>query len=200
MTTKLPSDIHPQTLSRLPPVDPAALDDAGQRIYAEYANQGTGVLAGLQGPLGFWLHAPEFGQHMRAANRVIRFGKDLDRKTVEVAILCAARGMESEFEWTMHEPAALKEGVSQATIDAIKYARPTAGLPADEAYLIEMGRELFRDRRLSSATFAAGVERYGHKRFVYIVGLMGMYAMTAYLLGAVGQELGPDRPSLYPTR
>lgn len=197
MSKDLPADIHPQTLSRLPPVDPETLSDPGRRIYAEFVNSGNGVLAGLQGPIGFWLHAPEFGQHMRAANRVIRFGQDLDRRTVELAILVAARAMENEFEWTMHEPEARKEGLSSATIDAVKFVRPTGGLPEDEAFLIEMGRELFRDRRLSSATFAAAAARYGHQRLIYLVGLMGMYAMTAYLLGAVGQELGPARPSLY---
>ena len=62
----------------------------------------------------------------------------------EVAILTTAREMDSQFEWVAHEPEALKVGVPQAVIDAIKYRRDTGGLDAADATVIELGRALWR--------------------------------------------------------
>ena len=86
-------------------------------------------------------------------NQHLRF-KCFDAKTREIAILTVAREMDSRFEWAAHEPEALKEGVSQDIIDVIKHRKSTQGLDETYAAIIEFGRQIFRDHKVTSEAFA----------------------------------------------
>jgi 4-carboxymuconolactone decarboxylase len=116
----------------------------------------------------------------------------------EIAILTTAREMDSQFEWCAHEPEALKEGVEQSVIDTIKHRRSTAGLAETDAAVIELGREIFRDHKVSSATFARAKAIFGPNKLVELVLLMGNYASTAALLTALDMQLPEGKTPLLP--
>jgi len=44
-------------------------------------------------------------------NRILRNDVPLEPRLRELAILVTAREFDSQFEWTAHEPVALKEGL-----------------------------------------------------------------------------------------
>ena len=115
-----------------------------------------------------------------------------------IAILATAREMDSQFEWVAHEPEALKEGVPQNVIDVIKFRRSTAGLDQTDAIVIELGRQLWRDHKVTSATFAKLKELFGPNKLVDLVLLMGNYAGTAALLTAVDMQLHKGKQPLLP--
>jgi 4-carboxymuconolactone decarboxylase len=194
----LPGDVDPESLSRLPLVTREEMDEQGQRFYDTVTGPQSRTLVGLQGPSGIWLHSPELGERVRTVNQYLRFETTLERRLTELAILVTAREVDNQFEWTAHEPAALKEGLDPAIIDVVKHRRPVAGLGTREALIITMGRELFRERRLGSETFARAVESFGRRGVVNLVALMGNYAATALLLDTVAQQLRPDQPPLLP--
>jgi 4-carboxymuconolactone decarboxylase len=106
--------------------------------------------------------------------------------------------MDSQFEWVAHEPEALKEGVPQAVIDVIKFRRSTAGLDETDATVIELGRQLWHDHKVSSATFAKAKALFGPNKLVDLVLLMGNYAGTAALLTAVDMQLHKGKQPLLP--
>jgi 4-carboxymuconolactone decarboxylase len=106
--------------------------------------------------------------------------------------------MDSQFEWCAHEPEALKEGVEPGVIDVIKHRKPTAGLDETDAAVIEFGRQLFRDHRVTPETFARVKALFGPHKLVELVMLMGNYAGTAALLAAVDMQLHPGRKPLLP--
>jgi 4-carboxymuconolactone decarboxylase len=116
----------------------------------------------------------------------------------EVAILTTAREMDSQFEWAAHEPEARKEGVDARVIDVIKQRLPTAGLAEADATVIELGRQIFRDHKVTSETFAKAKALFGPKTLVELVMLMGNYAGTAALLAAVDMQLHPGQKPLLP--
>ena len=62
--------------------------------------------------------------------------------------------MDSRFEWAAHEPEALKEGVPADIIDIIKHRKSTQGLDETYAAIIEFGRQIFRDHKVTSEAFA----------------------------------------------
>jgi len=195
----LPGDIHPESLSRLPPVDRAVMDEQGREFHDAVTGPRSRTLAGLKGPSGIWLHSPQLGALVRAVNQHLRYETGLERRLTELAILVVARELDSQFEWTAHEPAALGEGLAPEIIDAVKYRRPTSGLPATEALIVRFGRELFRERTVRSETFAQALAVFGARGLVDLAALMGNYAMTAALLGAVDQQLRPDQTPLLPS-
>jgi 4-carboxymuconolactone decarboxylase len=193
----MPSDIDPQSGFRLPLPKREDLDDAGKAHYDRVAAPGASIV-GLQGPSGIGLHSPTAAEHARALNRYLRFEAGLLPRVREIAILTTAREMDSQFEWAAHEPEARKEGVEERVIDAIKHRMPTAGLAETDAAVIELGRQIFRDHKVTSETFAKAKALFGPNKLVELVMLMGNYAGTAALLAAVDMQLHPGQKPLLP--
>jgi 4-carboxymuconolactone decarboxylase len=193
----MPSDIDPQSGFRLPLPKREDLDDAGKAHYDRVAAPGA-TIVGLQGPSGIGLYSPKASEHARALNRYLRFEAGPAPRVREIAILTTAREMDSQFEWAAHEPEARKEGVEGRVIDVIKHRMPTAGLEETDATVIELGRQIFRDRKVTSDTFAKAKALFGANKLVELVMLMGNYAGTAALLTAVDMQLHPGQKPLLP--
>jgi len=198
MTAPLPPDVHPESLSRLPLRRREEMDEQGQRFYDTVVGPQSRTLVGLRGPSGIWLHSPALGERMRPVNQYLRYETALGRRLTELAILVTARELDNQFEWTAHEPAALADGLSQDVIDIVKYRRPLIGAGAAESAIIAFGREVLRDKKVSSETFARAVELFGHEGVVNLAALMGNYAATAIMLNAVDQHVHPERTPLLP--
>jgi 4-carboxymuconolactone decarboxylase len=193
----MPSDIDPQSGFRLPLPKREDLDEAGKRHFDRISAPGASI-AGLQGPSGIQLYSPKTAEHVRALNRYLRFEAGFTPRVREIAILTTAREMDSQFEWCAHEPEALKEGVDPSVIDVIKNRKPTTGLDETDAAVIELGRQLFRDHKVTAETFAKVKALFGPHKLVELVMLMGNYAGTAVLLAAVDMQLHAGQKPLLP--
>ncbi len=194
---QMPADIDPQSGFRLPLPKPEELDETARKTYEEAQRPGS-TIAGLQGPAGVQLYSPKTTAHLRALNRYLRFEAGFSPRVREIAILATAREMDSQFEWVAHEPEALKEGVPQAVIDVIKFRKSTTGLDETDALVIALGRELWRDHKVKSETFAKLKALFGPHNLVDLVLLMGNYAGTAALLTAVDMQLHKGKEPLRP--
>ena len=62
-----------------------------------------------------------------------------------------------------------------------------------DAVVIELGREIFTARKVSSAIFARALALFGRRKLVDLVALMGNYAATAAMLTAFDMQLDPDQ-------
>jgi len=195
---KLPRDVHPASLSRLPLLERQELDAEGRRHYDTVVSPGSRTLVGLRGPSGIWLHSPRLAGFLRAANQYLRFETTLDRRLTELAILVVARELDNQFEWTAHEPVALKEGLDPRVLDAVKFRKAVSGAPEKETAIIAFGRELFRDRKVRPETYAEMVRVFGQTAVVNITALMANYALTAVMLIAFDQQLHEGRKPLLP--
>lgn len=187
----LPADVHPETLSRLPPVQREQLNDAQQKLYDALVAPPAGRLnlAGIKGPNGISLRMPKLLASMGDANRMLRSELGLDPGLVEVAILAAAREMKSQFVWAMHEQVALGAGVNATTIDIIRHRRPLSGVAEKEAALIDLAREAVGDHKVSPSTYARALALFGEEDLLHYSLLMANYAQHAIMLAIVGQEL-----------
>jgi 4-carboxymuconolactone decarboxylase len=193
----MPSDIDPHSGFRLPLPKREDLDEAGKTAYDRGTRPGA-TIAGLQGPAGIQLFSPKTAAHLTALNRYLRFEAGFTPHVREVAILTTAREMDSQFEWVAHEPEALKEGVPQAVIDVIKYRRSTAGIDETDATVIELGRQIWRDHKVTSEIFAKAKALFGPNKVIELVMLMGNYAGTAALLATVDMQLHAGKKPLLP--
>src|SRR6266436_8166052 len=155
--TTLPKDIYSESRSRLPLPKREALDEQGKRVYDSVLDPKRPTLAGFQGPAGIWLHSPRVGEPIREMNRILRTEVPLEPRLRELAILVTSRELDNQFEWTAHEPVALKEGLDPKIIDVVKFRKPVSGVPEKEAAIIAFGRELFRDRKVRAETYAETV-------------------------------------------
>lgn len=194
----LPSDVHPESLSRVPLVRREEMSDEGKRVYDILMGPQTHTLAGLQGPYGIWLHDPQLGEKLLASSQYLRYKTDLSRRLTELATLVVARELDNQFEWTAHEPAALRDGVEPHIIDIIKYRRDPAGLGEKETVIIRMGREMFQQKKVSSVTYAEAVRLFGVKGLVDLSALMAHYTMIGMMLNTFDQQLHPGWKPLLP--
>jgi len=192
----LPPDVDPRTFSRLPLVPRSSLDANGQRIY-DFMNQGSPTPR--LGPINSLMHSPAIGEWFDGLNQNLRKSV-IGTHYFELCTLVAAWEYEQQFEWSAHEVSALKAGVDQKTIDAIKFNRPLDGLPEKDATVIRFGRAELRQHRVDAALYAKVVELFGRQGMIDLTVTLGDYVMTALVLNAVDQQLQPDRKALLPAR
>jgi 4-carboxymuconolactone decarboxylase len=186
--------------SRLPVVTRDSLDELGKTLYDKIdadARSGRSI-AGFKGPYGIALYSPRVADADQRKNDYLRFDSSIGRRLYEVAVLVTARELNHQFEWTAHEPAALKAGVEQTVIDAIKFRRPLSGLQPKDAAIIQLGRELLRRQSVESKTFDDALKLFGPKELVDVVSVIGNYSAIAVLLNAFDQQLAPGQKPLLP--
>ena len=194
---KLPPDIHPVTLSRLPPVTPADLDAEGQKLLAARTNVNP-----APGPGHVTIYSPKVAEGLGAIGRALgvprgdsfRFGV----RNYQLIVLITAREIDQQYEWSAHEPAGLRAGLEQSVIDVVKYDRPAAALAEKDAMLINFCRGLLREHRVSSELWAAMVKEFGRQGTIEIMALMADYFTVGMMMNAADQHLPPDRKPLMP--
>ena len=184
----LPRDINPVTFSRLPPVTPADLDEAGQRLLAARS------FTPGPGPTHITIYSP------RELDLGIPSGEKspVGPRYFQLAVLIIAREIDQQYEWSAHEPAGLRQGLEQSVIDVVKYDRDVAGLSDKDATMIRFGRALFREHRVSSELWQKMVNHFGRQHTVQIMEIMGDYFRVGFMLNAVDQHLPPGRAALLP--
>lgn len=194
--SKLPPDIHPESLNRLPPLQRESLDEEGKRIW-DYIAGGRGMPR--SGPAAVSMYSPKSAEPIQALNQYLR-KTVVGSRFFELSALIAAREFDQQYEWSGHEPAALRAGLEQPVIDVVKFNKDVAGLSEKDRTVIRLGRALFRDHKVSPDLWATTVELFGRQGAVEITTIMGDYAMAAVMLTAANQQLPPDRKPLLPTR
>lgn len=196
--TALPSDVYPESRSRLPLVKREDLDENGKKAYDAVVDPESRLKAQLIGPAGIWLNVPELSPHIREINWFLRNRFPLDAKLTELIILTTARESDAQIEWAAHEPAALKAGLSQNVVDIVKYRQPIKDAEPQEAAIIQFARELLGNNHLTSETYSEALKQFGQKNLVMMVLLMANYSQTAIILHAFDQQLRPNLTPLLP--
>ncbi len=192
-----PVDIHPDSLSRLPPLTRSELDADGQRAW-DYLVGVNGTMPKV-GPPPVTIYSPQAAEPIQALNQYLRKSV-VGPRYFELSALLAAREFDQQYQWSGHEPAALRAGLEQSVIDVVKFNRDVAGLAEKDATVIRLGRALFREHQVSPDLWARVVEQFGRQGAIEVTTIMGDYVMVGFLLTAVDQQLPPDRKPLLPPR
>ena len=180
-----PDDIDPQSRSRLPPRGGPA-----ERVQARASLYGRTLSPEGTGPGHIRRHAA--GRDALEAN--------VPRPLLDLAALVTARAYDVQYAWTLTELAALENGLDPAVIDVVRDGRPVAGLPAREAALITLGREIFGPHTVSPETYEQAVDLFGKTNLVDLVDLMADHVADATLLIAFDQQLPPGQAPLLTMR
>jgi 4-carboxymuconolactone decarboxylase len=178
-----PSDIHADSRSRLPlvrtPAPPPAMPPA---LYSRgLAPEGTGP-----------------GQIGRHGAGLKSLEASVGRALIDVAALVTARAHDQQYDWTMTEIAAQRDGVAPAVIDLIRSGKPATGIGEKEAVVIEFARELFGRHYVAPETYARGLRLFGERDLVDLVGVMAQHADDATLLTVFDQQLPAGQRPLLP--
>src|SRR5262249_34193946 len=96
---------------------------------------------------------------------------------------------DSQYDWTVNEPAAVKDGLEPSVIDVVRNRKPTVGLTEKDAIVIEFGREMFAKHYVATPTYARVVKIFGERNLVDLVAVMGQHAGEAPTLAPSDQQL-----------
>ncbi len=187
--SQLPPDIHPLTLSRLPPVSLEEVDEETQRLVADRLDD-----AARPGPTHISMWSPS----ERSLGIPTGENSPVGARNFQLAVLITAREIDQEYEWSSHAPAGLRQGLEQEVIDVVKFDRPVAGLSDPDATFITFGRTLLRENQVSSALWEQMVGHFGYQQTVQLLQIMGAYLRVGIMLNAVDQQIPPDRDERLP--
>jgi hypothetical protein len=185
----LPPDIDPVTLSRLPPVTPADLDEEGRKLLAARPD-----FKAAPGPTHVTIYSPQG----RTLGIPTGENSPVGARYFQLAVLIMAREIDQQYEWSAHEPAGRRQGLEQSVIDVVKYNRDVAGLSEKDATFITFGRTLYREHKVSSELWAKMVALFGRQHTVQLMMIMGDYFRVGFMMNAVDQHLPPTREALLP--
>lgn len=150
----------------------------------------------VSGPFSVLLNSPELAGRAAHLGAYIRFESTLTPAQRELAIITAAREFDCAFEWAAHEPLARSASVRQAAISAVANRRDLSELTADEALIVEYGRQLLRDKRIAPEVFDAAKAAFGEQGVTELTATIGYYGMLACALNAFEVEPPPDAARL----
>ena len=166
-------------MSRLQPVDPAALSPEGRVVFDKIANSPRG---GVAGPFLALLHVPELCDRMQHLGAYLRYDTSFEPRLSELTILIVARRFRCQYEWYAHEKHARKAGLAQAVIEAISEQRRPENMAADEALVYDYVFELVGNSNVSDTSYQRVLAAFGKTGAVELAGIAGYYSMLAMTL------------------
>ena len=178
-------------MARIPALTRDSVPESQRATFDELVEQRGGVPT--TGPGSVMLNAPEVAQRALGLASYLRTETSLAPRIRELGMLVAARENDCQFIWNAHAPMARMAGLKDEVVDALRDKKELPGLAPDEDAVVNYGREFFRTRRVSQATFDAALAQFGVVGLTELTNLMGCYAMLAFNVNAFGVELPAER-------
>lgn len=173
---------------RLPAIPNDKLSEDQLKASAEFAKiRGTAPF----GPFIPLLRSPEVMVRVSALGEQLRYKSALPPRLSELAILIIARQWTQQYEWYVHEPIALKAGVSRDTVKAIAEGRRPERMTDHEEIIYAVCDELHRTKRVSDATYARAVAALGERGAIDTAAIVGYYTLLAMVMNTAQTAL-PD--------
>jgi 4-carboxymuconolactone decarboxylase len=167
-------------MSRLPEIDPAKLNAEQHAIYDRMMRE----RGHMRGPFAVWLRNAELCESTLKLQEMFASRVKLERRLLELMILVAARQATAQYAWFIHEPYALKFGITHEIVEAIRERRAPRFTREDERLVYDITTELNTTRTLSEASFQRGMAMFGEEVLVELVSAIGFYSMVAMTLNA----------------
>ena len=180
---------------RMPPI-PAEKQTPEQRKAAEAfrANRKQDVF----GPFVPLHRSPEVMLRAMALGDYLRYRTVFPPRLNEFIILITSRHFTQQYEWYVHYPIAIKEGLSREIADAIADGRRPSGMSADEELIHDFCTELLRNNSVSDSTYGRAVSRFGEQGAIEMVGVVAYYTFQSMVLNTARTPAPPGAPALKP--
>jgi hypothetical protein len=193
----LPADVYADSRNRLPLPKRDNMDADGKAAFDELARAGADTTS-------VRLYDPKLAAPSGLAHHYVTHSTGLPDRLVAIAVLVTARERDSQYQWTHWETLGRNPKDSHhlepAIIDLIKYDKPATGIGEKETAIINLGRAMFREEKVPSATFAEVLRLFGRRGTVDLVELVTLSSAEAAQLAAFDQQLPEGQAPLLPPR
>ncbi|SHO57930.1 carboxymuconolactone decarboxylase family protein [Vibrio quintilis] len=176
-------------LDRFPDLNPqianAAQKDAIKKI-------SSGPRGCIFGPFSVLLRSPELLNRVQMLGEHVRFTSGLPKPIREFAILVVGREAQSPYEWYIHEPIALRSGITRKTVDALAAQRKPISMTPDEAIVYQFVTELHNTHMVQETTYNAIKKRFGQSGAVELTALDGYFMLLGLELNMARTPIPED--------
>lgn len=166
-------------MARVPDIPFEELTDAQRRVYREIAAPRRG---NVRGPFALWIRNPDLADRANQFGNALRVHGKLEKRLFELMVLLVARHWSAQYEWSVHEQAALDAGVSREIVEAIRIGRAPAFIREDERLIFDVVSEINNTRTLSEPTYERAVAALGVDLLIEMVTGIGFYSTIAMVV------------------
>lgn len=174
---------------RMPPLPAGSMNEKQRRVAEELTN---GPRGGVKGPFIAALRSPDLVDRLGKLGEYLRFGSSLQPRISELVMLIVSREWTNQFEWAVHAPLALKNGVKQETIDALAEGRRPKDMAKDEEAAYEICEELGRTKGLCEATYRCAVKEFSEAGVIDIATIYGYFVTVCTIMNLAHTPPPPD--------
>lgn len=172
----------PAFVERMPALPEAAMDEAQRKAAAELT---AGPRGGVKGPFVALLRSPDLMDRLQRVGEYLRFNSGLEARITEFVTLLVARDWVQQFEWCTHVPIALKAGLSEDVISALRDGRRPNSMRVDEQAVYDLLEELSRTKGVADATYGAAVKLFGERGVIDVLGVAAYFTALSMVMNAV---------------
>ncbi len=156
-----------------------ALSPEQQRIFDDIALPRHGQ---VPAPFHIYLESPELCQLVQALGAFCRYRTGLSPLLSETAILTTAASWKAAYEFEVHAGEALKAGVPEAVVEALRQGRAPSIEDPDMDLVYRFSAVFYEKRDVPDELFEEATSRFGRRTVVELVGVLGYYSMLAIAL------------------
>lgn len=175
-------------MSRLPDLRREDLSPEQAALFDAIASTPRGPGMALEGPFGVWMHSPVIGDAAQRLGEQVRYRSALPPRLSELAILVCARHWRADFEWHVHAPIAVRAGIAEAAVAAIRSGAEPEFAQEDEALVHAFAAALLGTSRVPEDLYARATAMLGERAVVDLTLLVGYYSLVALSLNAFEVE------------
>lgn len=133
-------------------------------------------------PYRAYIKNPELASRLTGLSDYLRWNTSLPPRLSEFAIIITARQWTAQYEWFAHYPLAMKAGLAPAVAADLAAGNRPNGMRDDEAAVYDLATELYRDKKVSDATYNAAVKQFGERGVLDVIGIIGYYDLVSMTL------------------
>lgn len=163
------------------PLDPKCLEGAQQALAARILSFSLNALGG---PFNVMLRSPEPAGHILALGDYLRHRSAVEDRLAELAVLVHARCSFDNYEWALHYPRALKNGIDPTIAEDIRQGTIPEFERSDERTIFHFCSDICRQRRVSDERFHAAKDLLGELGITDLILMLGQYAMLSVIIAA----------------
>jgi len=172
--------------SRLPLPNVDAFDNAQREIYESIlATRGN-----ISGPFLAWMHSPGLASPAEKLGAFCRYKTVFELVESELLILCVAARYQCLGEQQIHEPIALKAGLSVQAVEFLRAGQVPPLANARQRLIHQLASELLQSNRIADPLYREGMAAFGERGMVELVGIVGYYTLVAMTLNAFEMQMG----------
>lgn len=152
----------------------------------------AGSRGSVRGPFHVLLHNPGLASIAEAFGGYARFKNSLPDRLNELAVTICGRYWGAHVEWVSHSALALKAGIDQAVIDALRDGRTPNFAKVDEQLIYDFCTGVLDEQQVDDATYARGLELLGERGLIDLMATLTHYTVVSLTLNAFEVPVAAD--------